>query len=99
MSNISVNESTFTSSHYTRLSSDQCRKLHWASLEVLERTGVHLYEPAAVELLRNAGAWVSDECTVRIPSALVEKALGTVPKRVVLCNRYGERGGFPPKAT
>jgi trimethylamine--corrinoid protein Co-methyltransferase len=76
---------------FGRLSPQQCEKLHNASLEILERTGVHLYEPEAIELFKKAGAFVSDGNRVRIPSGLVEKAFTTVPKRVVLCDRHGRR--------
>lgn len=91
MSRIVVNERGFGSSQYARLSPEQCQRLHWASLEILERTGVRLLEPAAVRLLAKAGALVSDGDRVRIPSGLVEKAFSTVPKRVVLCNQHGQR--------
>ncbi len=91
MAEIEVSDRAFKSSQYARISPDQCRKLHWASLEVLERTGVRLFEPAAVELVRKHGAIVTEQDRVRIQSALVEKALTTVPKRVVLCHRNGER--------
>jgi len=91
MARIRVNDCSLSGSQFARLTSGQCQKLHWASLEVLERTGVRLHEPAAVELLRKAGAQVSDETRVRIPSGLVEKALASTPKRAVLCNRHGER--------
>jgi hypothetical protein len=47
-----------------------------SGLEVLERTGLRLYDPEAVRLLQKAGALVSDENRVRIPSGLVEKAFG-----------------------
>jgi trimethylamine--corrinoid protein Co-methyltransferase len=73
------------------MSDDQCEKIHLASLEVMERTGVRLYDQEAIDLVSGAGAHVSDGNRVRIPSGLVEKAFTTVPKRVVLCNRHGER--------
>jgi len=91
MPHIRSNDVSFESPHFGRLSPQQCEKLHNASLEILERTGVRLLEPEAVELLKKAGAFVSDGNRVRIPAGLVEKALSTVPKRVVLCNRHGER--------
>jgi trimethylamine--corrinoid protein Co-methyltransferase len=72
------------------MSRQQCQKLHWASLEILERIGVRLYHQEAVDLLRQAGALVEDGNLVYVPSGLVEKALTTAPKRVVLCNRHGE---------
>jgi trimethylamine--corrinoid protein Co-methyltransferase len=91
MANIRSNDVRFASPQFRLLSPQQCEKLHNASLEILERTGVRLLEPEAVELLRKAGAFVSEGNRVRIPSGLVEKAFSTVPKRVVLCNRHGER--------
>jgi len=76
--------------YFTRLTPEQCHRLHNASLEILERTGVRLYEPEAVDLLRQAGAQVSDGNRVRIPVRLVEQALSTAPRRVVLYNRNGQ---------
>jgi trimethylamine--corrinoid protein Co-methyltransferase len=76
---------------FRRLSDEQCEKIHCASLEILERTGAMLYDQAAIDVLKGAGAFVSDGNRVRIPSGLVEKAFTTVPKRVVLCDRYGRR--------
>jgi len=84
MAEIQVGDRAFLSSQYARISTEQCQKLHWASLEVLERTGVRLFDPAAVEIVRKSGAIVTEQDRVRIPSGLVEKALATVPKRVVL---------------
>jgi trimethylamine--corrinoid protein Co-methyltransferase len=72
------------------LSDDQLQEFHLASLEVLERTGVQIQEPESLELLRGAGAWVEKD-RVRIPSFLVEEALRTAPRRVILCNRDGDR--------
>jgi trimethylamine--corrinoid protein Co-methyltransferase len=65
--------------------------LHNASLKVLERTGVRLHEPTAVDLLRKAGARVDEGNRVRIPAKLIERTLATTPKRVILCNRSGEQ--------
>ena len=91
LNSIRANDTNFASPHFGRLSPQQCGKLHNASLEILERTGVRLFEPEAVEMLRKAGAFISEDNRVRIPAGLVEKAFSTVPRRVVLCNRHGER--------
>ncbi len=74
-----------------KLSEDQCSKLYWGCLEILERTGVQLYEQEAIDLLKSAGAHVSGGNRVRIPSGLVEKAFTTAPKKVTLCDRNGKR--------
>lgn len=91
---MSITQSNYQSigaPRFQKLSRDQLEHIHNASLEILERTGVRLYLPEAVELLRKAGADVSEESRVRIPSHLVEWALSVAPKRVVLANRKGER--------
>ena len=89
MARISVNDTSFGSMHFARLSEEQCRKMHWASLEMLERVGVRLYLQEAIDLLKKAGADVTDGNLVRVPSGLVENALTTAPKRVVLYDRRG----------
>ncbi len=90
MANIRVNDRSFGSAQYGRLSPEQCEKLHNASLTILERTGVRLYYQEAIDLLKKAGAFVSEGNRVRIPSGLVEKALSTAPKRVTLYDRHGQ---------
>ena len=91
---MTITQSNFQSINaprFQKLSHDQLARIHFASLEILERTGVRLHLPEAVELLKKAGADVSDRSRVRIPSHLVEWALNVAPKRVVLANRFGER--------
>ena len=82
------------SRNFDRLSPEQCQKLHHASLEILSRTGVRLYYQRAIDLLRKAGAFVSEGNRVRIPLSLVEKAFSTVPKRITLHNRHGQPALF-----
>ncbi|SMB99336.1 trimethylamine---corrinoid protein Co-methyltransferase [Thermanaeromonas toyohensis ToBE] len=72
------------------LSEDQLEEIHAAALEVLERTGVAVYEAEALELFKKAGAYV-DGNRVRVPSHLVEWALRTAPRRVAVANRHGKR--------
>ena len=74
---------------FARLTPAQCESLHCASLEILERTGVRLFEPEAVELVRRAGAEVSEGNRVRIPARLIEQAFSTAPRSVVLHDRLG----------
>jgi trimethylamine--corrinoid protein Co-methyltransferase len=75
---------------FRRLSDEQCQKLHGASLEILERTGARLYHQPAIDLLRQAGARVSEGNRVRIPPALVERAFDSVPREVTLFDRHGK---------
>lgn len=74
----------------TRLSDDQVQRIHAASLEILERIGVRLHLPEAFKLLKKAGARVTDGNLVHVPPKLVERALATVPKEVILHDRHGE---------
>ena len=91
MAKIRINDRAFQTAQFQRMSVEQSQRIHWASLEVMERTGVRLYEQEAIDLVRKAGAHVSDGNLVRVPSGLVEKAFTTVPRRVVLCDRHGNR--------
>ncbi|MBE7554647.1 MAG: trimethylamine methyltransferase family protein [Anaerolineales bacterium] len=88
---IRSNDRFFNSTQFRRLSDEQCRKLYWACLEILERTGIRLYSQEALDLLKKAGVSASDGNRVRIPAGLVEKALTSVPHRVTLCDRAGRR--------
>lgn len=73
------------------LSEAELDEIHYASLEILERTGLNVHHPEAWELLREAGAWVEDQVRVRLPSSLVKRALATAPERVVVSDRLGRR--------
>ena len=83
-SNYSVN----VTPQFRVLSDAQLEEIHFATLEVLRRTGVAVKEPAGRELLKKAGCWVDGE-RVRFPARLVEWALRCVSPRVVLCDRNG----------
>ena len=75
------------------LNEDQVEQIHQATLELLERTGVQVSHPRALELLYGAGALVDGD-HVRIPAWLVEDAIRKAPPRVVLGSRTGEREVF-----
>ena len=75
------------------LNDDQLEQIHLATLEVLERTGIQLTHPRALELLDGAGARVDGD-RVRIPAWIVEEAIRQAPSRVVLGQRNGERSVF-----
>jgi len=74
---------------FPRLSEKQCRRIYEASLEILERVGVRLHLEEAVQLLRKAGAQVTDNNLVCLSSKIVEKSLQTAPKEVILYDRNG----------
>lgn len=72
------------------LSEEQCQRIHLASLEILARTGIRVFDDAAVELLRDGGADIAGDNLVRFPSYLVEWALRLPPSQVILCDRDGK---------
>ena len=84
-----INESVFPMIRFQRLSTDECQRLHWAGLEILERVGMRLYLQEAVDLLKKGGADIEDGNLAFVPPGMVEKALSTAPDRVVLCDRHG----------
>ncbi len=75
---------------FNLLFSKQLDDLHFASVQILERTGVIIDSEEAIGLLADAGADVSDSKRVRIRSRLVEEALKTTPKNITLYTREGK---------
>jgi trimethylamine--corrinoid protein Co-methyltransferase len=69
------------------LDREQCERVHQASLEILRRTGVRIYNDEALALLRDAGCHVTDGNLVRIPPGPIEWALSQVPSTITLCER------------
>jgi trimethylamine--corrinoid protein Co-methyltransferase len=76
------------------LTLDQISQIHSASLEVLEKTGVNVFLPEAVNLLREGGADVTSESRVRIPSHMVEEALRLAPRSITISDRNGKPAMF-----
>ena len=68
--------------------------LHLAALEVLEKTGVIVYQEDAVELLASAGCKIADKNRVRIPPHLVEEAISSAPEKITIYDRQGEPALF-----
>jgi len=89
-----VNTLAYLSPQFSVLSESQMRDLHMAALEVLRRTGIRFFHPGAVDLLKEAGAFISDGNLVKIPARMVEDAIASAPSRVIMCNRYGEPAVF-----
>jgi trimethylamine---corrinoid protein Co-methyltransferase len=68
---------------------DACRRVHEATLRVLEETGIEVRYAPAAELFARAGARV-DGTRVRIPAELVEAALASAPRSWTIKPRGGE---------
>ncbi len=81
----------YGSPQFRLLSDDQIEEIHYAALQILERTGVAFDTCAeALKLLGEAGADISDPTRVKIPSHLVEHALRSAPKSITIYNRDAE---------
>lgn len=83
---------------FTLLTEQQREGVAQAALEILERTGVHLTHPGAVERLHAAGARLEAGVVtpagtkgyrVRLPAALVENALRSAPSQLLIYDRAG----------
>lgn len=67
---------------------DELRAIHYATLEVLEKTGIKVYMDEALNLFADAGAKVDrKEKLVKIPGWMVEDAIRSAPSTVLLAGR------------
>ena len=74
------------------LTEKDMQKIDEQALFLLENTGIGIEHKAGMEMLENAGATVDyDKKTARFPAALVEKCLGSVPRKIILAGRNPER--------
>ncbi len=84
------NKVSFQSPQFAVLSESQIQDIHLAALEVMRRTGIRFHHSGALEMLKKAGAFISDGNLVKFPARLVKDALATAPNRVIMCDRDGE---------
>ena len=85
-----ANAIAFQAPQFSILSETQLQDIHLAALEVLRRTGIRFHHQEALDLLKNAGAFISDGNLVKFPARLVEDAIASAPGRVVMCDRDGD---------
>ena len=76
-------------SHYARMGQQECKRIHMASLEILERVGVDVHDEKARDLLVKGGA-KADGIRLRLSEYMVERALSMAPKRMTLYDRFGK---------
>jgi trimethylamine--corrinoid protein Co-methyltransferase len=81
--------SSMTSAHYSRMGREECDKIHKASIEVLEHTGIDVHDQKAIDVLVGGGARV-DGIRVHLPEYMVARALSTAPHTLTLYNRNGK---------
>jgi len=70
------------------LTEDEIEAIYFSALRVLYETGVRVYEEEGIELAYSGGAIVEDRkddsSLVKIPPWMVDKALATLPRKVVV---------------
>ncbi len=73
---------------FSVLAKDDLEAIHWATLDVLETTGVRIYSDKCLKILEEAGCPVSYErYSAVIPSYLVEETLRKCNRTIRLCAR------------
>ncbi len=72
------------------LAQEQREEIHRASLRLLERNGVLVYEDEALELLKSCRCPVDEDHRVRIPERVVEEAIRSVPRKIEIYDRQGK---------
>lgn len=83
-----ANSITHQSIQMNVLTDGQCEQIFESALRVLARTGCNIHHKDALELLRKAGCSI-DGIRVKIPSHLIQKALSTAPKQIMVYDREG----------
>jgi trimethylamine--corrinoid protein Co-methyltransferase len=91
---VSANTIAYQSPQFRVLSDSQLEELHSAALEVLRQTGIRFHHAGAVEMLKGAGAFISDGNLVKFPARMVDTALRSAPNRVIMCDRNGAPAVF-----
>ena len=88
---IKMNQQAYGTTRFQILTGDQIEQIYFAALDVLEISGARISHPEALELFTNSDAVVSEDNRVRIPTAMVEQALGSCPSKSTLTGRNGKR--------
>ena len=69
-------------------------RLHRAAVQILETTGLNVHHPVMRQQLAAAGARLGEEPRVFLPGALIDCALRSARREVVIYNRLGQPALF-----
>jgi trimethylamine--corrinoid protein Co-methyltransferase len=72
------------------LSEEQMWSIHAAALEILKNTGFEMKHQGVKKMLLDAGCSLFRGGRLRLPARLVEDALKTAPRRILLYNQKGD---------
>ncbi len=86
--NIPCGRGLFSGFSLNVFSEEECKRIHLATLELLETTGVFCESERAIEIFEAGGCRVDHEKKiVRIPAWLVEDSVRKAPPRVLMAGR------------
>jgi trimethylamine--corrinoid protein Co-methyltransferase len=86
-----IKEIVQTTPNFQVLSEDEIERIYFDALGIIESDGARVEGEAALARFKNSEAVVTDTNLVRIPTVLVESALRSHPKKIVLAGRNRER--------
>ncbi|MGD8766055.1 MAG: trimethylamine methyltransferase family protein [Desulfobacteraceae bacterium] len=72
------------------LNQEQMWSIHGAALEILEKTGFEIKHQGAKKMLLDAGCRLFRGGRLRLPARLVEDALKTAPRRILMYDQKGD---------
>ena len=72
------------------LTEAQIKRIHTATLELLETVGVKVMNEEARQMLRDSGCRMKADSMVQIPNWLVEDCIRSAPSRITIYNRLGK---------
>jgi len=75
---------------YRLLQETQIKRIHCATLELLETAGVKVMDAEAIEMLSDFGCRIKPDNIVQFPNWLVEDCIRSAPSRITIYNRLGE---------
>ena len=75
---------------YRLLDEAQIKQFHYATLDLLENSGVKVMDEEAREMLLEAGCRLKENNVIQIPNWLVEDCIRSAPSRITLYNRLGK---------
>ncbi|MBT8362118.1 MAG: trimethylamine methyltransferase family protein, partial [Deltaproteobacteria bacterium] len=75
---------------YRLLRETQIKRIHCATLELMETSGVKVMDDDALEMLSESGCRIKSDNIVQFPNWLVEDCIRSAPSRITIYNRLGE---------
>ena len=69
-------------------SEEDLKMIHEATVYLMENVGIKVYNAAARDIFKQAGATVdAEKGFVKIPRSMPESAIDSTPSRILLCGR------------